>query len=111
MTDTGGPPLRTTVSRSGSSVVVSLCGELDLATGDALRSRLCGVVEADPAPERVVLDVTGLDFVDAAGISVLLGAQRSLSARGGELVLRSPSRIVRRVVQVLELDSVLPVER
>ena len=111
MTGNGGPALRASVSRSGARVVVSLAGELDLATGDQLRTRLTKVIEADPAPEQVVLDVRDLEFVDASGISVLLGAQRSLSARGGELVLRSPSRLVQRVVKVLELERVLPVER
>jgi anti-anti-sigma factor len=68
------------------------------------------VVRADPAPQRVVLDVSRLGFVDAAGVSVLLTAQRAVAAGGGELVLRSPSRIVERVVKVLQLEHLLPVE-
>ena len=111
MSATGEPPLRASVSREGAGVVVALSGELDLATSARLRSRLADVVQADPPPRRVVLDLSDLDFVDASGISVLLAAQRSLSSRGGELLLRSPSRLVRRVVKVLELESVLPVER
>lgn len=111
MSASGSPPLRASVERSGSTAVVTLVGELDLATADTLRSRLLTVVRADPAPSRVVLDVGGLHFVDAAGIAVLLTAQRAVVAGGGDLVLRSPSRLVTRVVNVLQLGHLLPVER
>lgn len=105
------PALSSRVTRRGSTVQVALCGELDLATAPALRSCLGPLVKADPAPARLVLDLRDLDFVDASGISALLTIQRALAARGGELVLRSPSRLVRRVVKVLDLDAVLPIER
>jgi anti-anti-sigma factor len=106
-----GPPLRASVQRSGDTAVVTLVGELDLATADRLRTRLLTVVRSDPAPSRLVLDVSGLHFVDAAGIAVLLTAQRALAAGGGKVVLRSPSRLVTRVVKVLQLQHLLPVER
>jgi anti-sigma B factor antagonist len=103
--------LRASVERSaGGAVVVSLAGELDLATAERLRARLTDLVQSDPPPVRMVLDLAALDFVDASGISVLIGAQRALATRGGRLVLRSPSRMVRRVVQVLDLETVLPLE-
>ena len=111
MSASGGSPLRASVERSGSCALVTLVGELDLATADKLRTRLLTVVRSDPPPSRVVLDVSGLHFVDAAGIAVLLAAQRALATTGGELVLRSPSRLVKRVVKVLRLEHLLPVER
>ena len=111
MEGASGTTLDTSVSRSGGTVTVTLAGELDLATADGLRTRLVELGSADPAPERVVLDLSALDFLDASGISALLAGQRAVSQRGGCLVLRSPSRLVRRVVKVLDLDHVLPVER
>ena len=110
MSTTDVPALRAAVARHGADVVVSLSGELDLATADRLRTRLQRVVAAEPAPASVVLDVSGLQFVDAAGIAVLLSAQRALAARGGRMSLRSPSRLVRRVVRVLDLEHLLPLE-
>ena len=110
MSAASGPTLRAEVSRAGSAVVVALTGELDIATAEPLRHQLTGVVDGDPPPARVVVDAAALDFVDAAGISVLLGAQQALAARGGELLLRAPSRLVLRVVAVLQLDGVLLVE-
>ena len=111
MPGTSRPALRTSVRREGSTAIVSVAGELDLATAEGLRSRLSTVVAAKPPPERLVLDLAELEFVDASGISALLHAQRALAARGGVTELRSPSRLVRRVVRVLQLEKALPVER
>lgn len=110
MPTSDGPALRVSVVRTGGTAVVTLRGELDLATGDALRARLAEVTGTAPPPARLVLDVAGLAFVDAAGIAVLLGAQRALARTGGTVSLRSPSRLVRRVVRVLQLGHLLPVE-
>jgi anti-anti-sigma factor len=110
MSGVGDGGLSTRVTRRGSTVQVALCGELDLATAAALRSCLVPLVKQDPPPERLVLDLSDLTFLDASGISALLTVQRLFAARGGELVLRSPSRLVRRVVKVLDLEQVLPVE-
>ena len=104
------PELRTTVSRSGRSAVVSVAGELDLATAARLRARLRAVVDQDPPPSRVVLDLAELRFVDGSGVAVLLEAQKAVAAAGGRLVLRSPSAMTRRVVALLGLEAVLPVE-
>lgn len=111
MPATGGPALDTRVTREGATVVVALSGELDLATAPRLRSCLAPMVTAATAPQELVLDLSDLSFLDASGISALLTVQRALAARGGRLCLRSPSRLVRRIVQVLDLDGLLPVVR
>ena len=106
----GLPELRATVSRSGRATVVAVAGELDLATVGRLRARLRTVVEQDPPPARVVVDLAELRFVDGSGIAVLVEAQKALTARGGRLVLRAPSPMTTRVVRLLGLDDVLPVD-
>ena len=109
MPATGGPVLDTRVVETGSTVLVALSGELDLATAPQLRSCLAPLVTARTAPDELVLDLSALTFLDASGISALLTVQRALAARGGRLALRSPSRLVRRVVKVLDLDGLLPI--
>lgn len=101
--------LRVRVSRAGERAVVLLEGELDLASGSSLRTRLATLVNENPPPRQVVVDLSQLDFVDASGISVLIAAHKSLARRGGELVLRHPSRPARRVLTLLQLESVLRV--
>lgn len=105
-----GPLLEARVARSGRTATVSVRGELDIGTGAVLRRRLASLSAEEPVPSRIVVDLSDLTFVDASGIGVLLAAQRELRGRGGQLVLRHPSRVVRRVLQVLELDGVLRTE-
>jgi anti-anti-sigma factor len=101
--------LRVRVSRAGERATVLLDGELDLSSGSPLRTRLAELVNADPPPREVVIDLTQLVFVDASGIAVLMAAHKALARQGGELVLRRPSRLVRRVLRLLQLEDVLRV--
>ena len=85
-----------------------LSGELDLATGPLLVTALDDVLAT--RPQRLVVDVRDLAFVDLVGLDALLGAQRRLAAQGGTLVLRRPTDLVRRVVGLLGLEDRLPIE-
>ena len=68
-------------------------------------------VEHAPKLSRVIelyraraFDLSGLDYIDSAGIAVLLGAAAECAVR-----LRDPSPAVRRVVELTGLTDVLPV--
>ena len=75
--------------------VIAVSGELDVASApelDDLLRRTDG--------EAVTLDLSGVRFIDPAGLRVLLVAQRDIDARGGQLVIRKPSWQVRRLAQL-----------
>jgi anti-sigma B factor antagonist len=101
------PPFRLTVSGSGDRAVVSLEGELDLATAPQLREQLVTLAEADSV---IVVDLTNLAFIDSTGLSVLvMGLNRSRAA-GGSIVLRNPSQSVMRILEITGLVSVFGIE-
>jgi anti-anti-sigma factor len=107
------PALRITVLREGDDVaVVRLAGELDIATGPLLKQRLQQLTtgSAEPQVRRLVLDLSELAFTDVVGLGVLLHAERELADRGGQVRLRHPAPLVRRVVRLLDLDTRLLVE-
>ena len=85
----------------GKPDVLWLVGELDLA-GVALVSQRLAELDGD-----VEVDCSRLDFIDAAGIRVLLAAHGVCAARGSRLVVVDPSRQVRRVLGLTSLDEVL----
>ena len=93
-------------ARSGSNHVVELAGELDLA-GSANVSEELRRVEATDAQE-IVLDVSELTFIDAAGIRVLLEAEARSRSDGGRLRVTQPQREVERVLQLTGVDRALP---
>ncbi|HUY30145.1 MAG TPA: STAS domain-containing protein [Acidimicrobiales bacterium] len=86
------------------TTVVALRGEIDISNVDELAA-----VISDRLPEvpgAVVVDASGLDFLDSSGIALLL----RLSARADTLVIRSPTHVVRRVIGAAGLTDVLGVE-
>jgi anti-sigma B factor antagonist len=75
--------------------VIAVSGELDVATAPELHDTL-NRTDGEP----VHLDLSGVSFIDPAGLRVLLTAKRDIDARGGQLVIRNPSWQVRRIARV-----------
>ncbi len=86
-----------------SPAVLTLVGELDAETAGRLQSHLEAV---DPA-ERLVVDLSGLGFVDSSGLRVIISAHQRHETAGGRLLVRAPSQRVARILQVTGLDGVL----
>jgi anti-sigma B factor antagonist len=104
------PGLRVTAESDGSTTVLTLAGELDLATADALRARISELLAPSSSVRRLVLDLGSLEFLDVTGLGALLEARRKLVELGGTLSLRHPRPMVRRILGLLELDEALQVE-
>jgi anti-sigma B factor antagonist len=100
---TAGIVIDTDVDATGSPIV-SLSGELDSSNAGSLEATLTSITAQHP--ERLIFELSGLRFMDSAGIAVLLRAAANVSA----VHLRNPSPIVRRVVEVTGLSDVLPIE-
>ena len=78
-----------------------LRGELDMAGVPDVRARV-GAMSGD-----VELDCSGVTFIDACGLGVLVAAHRWCEARDAKLTIVEPSRCVVRLLDVAGLDSVL----
>ena len=82
--------------------VVSLYGQLDLANADQVRDALIGV-----AGSTVVVDLSGLHFLDSSGIAALLSARGEITQAGHDFELRGAQGIVRRVLELTGLAFLL----
>lgn len=97
----GGPALRVAVQRRRpGSAVVTVAGELDLATAPLLDE----ILFADLA-ELVVVDLTAVTFLGVAGITVLLRHRDLACLRGAAFRLVAGTRPVLRPMRLLGLDS------
>src|SRR6202012_3732330 len=89
-------------------IVVQVKGEVDVATSADLADTIARAVERAAAGKvELVIDLARLSFIDVSGLNVLVRAARRARADGGTLVLRSPSRHVRRLLGVLRLEAEL----
>jgi len=86
------------------SVVLTVLGDLDMAGAPTLRQAV--VAEVTGGTRLVVLDLTAVDFLDSAGLGVVVGGLRRLRAHGGDLVLVCPEPRIRQVFESCDLDRV-----
>jgi anti-sigma B factor antagonist len=93
------------VHRRPGHVLVTVAGEIDIATAAQLRGRLAGPADGG---RQVIVDFGGVSFIDAAGAGVLAGAAARAAARGGSLQLAAAGRQVRRVLALTGLDRSIP---
>ena len=96
------PPFEIEMAVAGDRQVVRLHGELDLAYAAPVRAALVAVAEAE-----VVVDLRHLTFIDASGLSALLGARREMAEQGRLLVLVGATAQVRRVFEMTGLGQLL----
>ena len=88
-----------------STVTVALDGELDFATAFDVEMRLERAIrDAD----QVVIDLSGLDFIDSTGIGTLLEAHQAARREGVELRLLPGRERVQRVFEMAGLLDELP---
>jgi anti-anti-sigma factor len=93
----------------GDAVLVRVAGEIDVTTAKDLSDCLGDAVRAVTPPASVVLDLSGVRFLGAQGIGLLLDHQDLCLRRGSALVIVANTAAVLRPLQALELMSVLGV--
>ena len=105
-------PLRVIVFGDDQAIVVAVAGELDMLTGPSLQNHLDKALAARPT--RLIVDLSGVSFMGATGLAVLIKAQHAATYQGTTLQLGGVSRAAARVLQVTELThlfEILPAEK
>jgi anti-anti-sigma factor len=99
--------LKVSVRAEGSYTLVTLAGESDANTRQSLRDLLES--EASKDGRRLIIDLSGIRFMDSAGLHVLVDVRAILLDRGGELLLVAPQPVVARVMSLVGADQLIPV--
>ena len=89
-------------------VVARLVGELDISVAGPTGQK---IAEAVPSSARgVVVDMSGLEFMDSSGVSMLFGLARQVGSHRQQLcVVAPPGRPVSRVLDIVEFGRAAPV--
>jgi anti-sigma B factor antagonist len=85
--------------------VVVATGEIDLYTAPAMRDCLAAATKSS---SRVLIDLSGVTFLDSTGLGVMLGALGRAGHEDQPLVLVGSTSLVRRVLEITRLDQVFP---
>jgi anti-sigma B factor antagonist len=87
----------------GGLPLVSVSGELDLASVDELRTALATAAAASSS--SVVVDVSDVSFIDSTALAALLRSNDELSSDGVQMVMACPPGPVRRLLTMTSLDD------
>jgi anti-sigma B factor antagonist len=87
---------RVEVRNADATTVISVSGELDLASSPALEEELERVAQSDA--QVVVVDLRNLEFMDSTGLSVLVRAHQRAEEDGRRLGLVNGSQQVQRLL-------------
>jgi anti-sigma B factor antagonist len=97
--------LRVTIERHDEACLIRATGELDRSTADRLSSAL-DAARADGV--TTLLDLSGVSFIDSAGLRVLLRSARAVDAHHWAWFIVRASSVVRRLVELSGTTSRLP---
>lgn len=93
--------------------VITLAGEADLTNIGQLRAAIATQIDRldhRGGTQHLTLNMSRLDFLDAASLQLLLRAARALRERGGRLTVARPGDMVSRILSVTRADRLLDVE-
>ena len=91
-------PFRADVVADRDEAVVALSGELDLQSVDVLEYEV--VLLHAAGRDRIVIDLSRIEFIDSTGLRVLLGLHRAAEREGRRLSLVQGPRPVQRIFEL-----------
>ena len=97
--------MRTRIGKAGEVVLV---GRLDVRGAAAARDALHRALEL--VEDELVVDLSGVELLDATGLGVLVGTHRRARVSGRRLVLRDASPRVARMLSLTRIDRVIPLD-
>ena len=93
------------VEQEGATVVC-LKGDVDLHRAPELHERLVKITNG--RPDRVVVDLTDVRYIDSSGVATLISAFQRVNQHGGTLFLAGLQPRVRSVFEIAQLERILP---
>jgi anti-sigma B factor antagonist len=95
-----------TVEPSGGHAVLRVNGEVDVYTAPTLRKRVLDLVAKGTV--HIIVDMTGVAFLDSTGLGVLVGGLKGVRAQDGSLTLVVSAERILRIFRITGLDHVFP---
>ncbi|GAA2889011.1 hypothetical protein GCM10010517_53090 [Streptosporangium fragile] len=89
--------------RANGSVVITVTGELDLATRPELAAYTRHAIDVDGG--TVIVDLSGVTFIDACGLSSLIALKRYAREHDRPLLLAGATPAVLRLLKLTNLDG------
>jgi anti-sigma B factor antagonist len=93
------------VKRVHNIPVLSVTGEIDIYTAPLFKQAVVNLVSE--GNNNVIIDLSGVSFMDSSGFGTLLGATRRLRPTGGGLHLTGANSTIQRMLRLTRLDTIM----
>ncbi len=87
--------------------MLPLKGEIDLHVSPVITASLAAMI--DKKPERMVVDLSDVTYIDSAGLAALIQAMQKVEAYGGKFLLAGLQETVRSIFEISRLDQVFQI--
>jgi len=99
--------LKIEVERRGSATIARLIGSANMVSANHLQDQLLALVEG--RPQRLVLDLSGLDFISSVGLGGIIAAHLRCRYHSGSIVLAAPTPEILELLKVTNLTRLFPI--
>ena len=86
--------------------LIKLNGKLDIIGASEIENKFAGYCSGDKV--RVIVDLSQVDFLASIGIRLLVLTAKSVTSRGGKMVLLSPTAEVQSVLEITGIPAIIP---
>lgn len=98
------------ISVNGEVTTAYLSGEIDHHSAAAIREKIDVAAERN-MPSLLVLDFTGVNFMDSSGIGLVMGRYRNISRRGAKLHITGTSPQIYKVMKLSGIEKLATIDK
>ena len=95
--------------REGTDLIVRIVGEIDHHNAVGIRNDIDSEIYVC-RPERLIFDLSGVEFMDSSGLGLILGRFTTVKNVGGELIIRNPCKSVMKILKLAGAERILNIE-
>ena len=95
------------ISRTEDTLIIKIIGDLDHHTAIDIRNKTDEEIEKQP-PQRLIFDLTAVNFMDSSGIGVIMGRYKKVTAYGGSVAFMGVNNCIDKLVQMSGLLRIIP---
>lgn len=100
----GNDPITTSITHEDGIAVLTVGGEVDLATVPAFEAAIAEALS--PKPTALIVDLSGVDFLASAGLQALVATHESIS-KAADFAVVADGPATSRPIQLTGLDQIL----
>lgn len=94
---------------AGSILSIHIRGEIDHHTSSAIRTGIDSTL-FERRPQKLILDLSGVSFMDSSGLGLIMGRYSVMKELGGEMAVWNPSPETRAILTLAGMDRLVRIE-